>query len=194
MRGPLLTVVVLAFAGAAAVPRSAPKAESILRSAAEPPAGFTGGFGEPTCLHCHIGNEINAFGGSVRVEGLPSRYVAGEEYVLTVRLRAEDTDVAGFQLTARFSDGASAGRNGGVLSPIDGRTTTKDSLGVTYAHQSPEGARPPDRSGSSWTLLWVAPEASVPVALNLTANSGNADESPLGDLVYAHEVVVPPDG
>jgi hypothetical protein len=190
MRGQLCAVTVLAVAGAVAAPRSAPEAGRSLPSAAEPPAGFTGGFGEPTCTHCHIGNEVNAFGGSVRLEGLPGGYVAGEEYVLTVRLEADETDVAGFQLTARFADGPAAGGNGGALRPVDGRTTTKDSLGVTYVHQSPEGTRPADRSGSAWAVLWTAPDASAPVALHLAANSGNADNSPLGDLVYVRETVI----
>ena len=184
MRNALITVAALALAGAAAVPRPP--------SAAEPPAGFTGGFGEPTCLHCHIGNEVNAFGGSIRLEGLPATYVPGEAYVVTVRLQADETAVAGFQLTARVSTGPAAGANAGSLTPVDARTTTKDSLGITYAHQSPAGTVPPDPSGSSWAVTWTAPRDPVPVALHVTGNSGNADESPLGDLVYTQEVVLEP--
>lgn len=78
--------------------------------ATAPPAGVTGGFGETTCASCHIGNDVNAFGGSVRVEGLPSAFEAGREYVLTVDLRADETAVAGFQLAARFAEGGSRGR------------------------------------------------------------------------------------
>ncbi|NIT96817.1 MAG: hypothetical protein GWM91_15935, partial [Actinobacteria bacterium] len=43
--------------GAAAMP-ALPMAEA-------PPAGFTGGFGEPTCVTCHLDNPLNAYGGRV---------------------------------------------------------------------------------------------------------------------------------
>ncbi len=167
-----LSVAVLALAGAAAVPRvpSTPSAQA-------PPAGFTGGFGEPSCTHCHLGNDV----------GLPTRYEPGRAYALTVTLAAEETDVAGFQLTSRWAEGPRAGTNAGTLAPADARTATKDSLGVTYAHQTPDGAPASrDRSGSSWALSWTAPEADGPILIHVAANSGNADESPLGDLVYTH--------
>ena len=182
-RAIVVTVAAFALAGAAAVPRSAET----------PPVGFTGGFGEPDCTHCHLGSEVNAFGGRVTLEGLPSRYEAGREYVLTVSLAAEETDVAGFQLTARWAEGDRAGRSAGQLAPVDARTETRDSLGVTYAHHAPEGvpARP-DRSGASWSLAWTAPRDRGPVVIHVAANSGNADNSPLGDLVYTHQARVGP--
>jgi hypothetical protein len=187
MRRPALSVAVVALAGATAVPASVP------RSALSPPAGFTGGFGEPNCTHCHLGSEVNAFGGSVTLDGLPERYEPGHEYRLTVTLKAEETDVAGFQLTSRWADGPHAGANAGRLAPVDVRTGTKDSLGVTYAHQSPEGVpASPDRSGSSWALSWTAPEATGTVYIHVAANSGNADESPLGDLVYTNHTALEP--
>ena len=177
------TVAALALAGAAAVPRSAET----------PPAGFTGGFGEPDCTHCHLGNDVNAFGGSVTVEGLPARYDPGREYVLTVSLSAEETDVAGFQLTARWAEGARAGASAGRLSAVDARAATRDSLGITYAHHAPAGvpARA-DRSGSTWSVAWTAPDEPGPVLIHVAANSGNADNSPLGDLVFTHRARVEP--
>ena len=41
----------------------------------KPPPGHTAGFGEPSCISCHLGNDVNAFGGSVTIEGLPDRFV-----------------------------------------------------------------------------------------------------------------------
>ena len=180
----LLTVAVLAAAGTAAVPRPA--------QVLNPPLGYTGGFGEPTCLQCHIGNDANAFGGRVTLEGLPERFQPGERYVLTALLRAEETTVAGYQLTARYAEGPDAGRSAGSLELVDDRSAIGDSLGIVYAHHAEPGVRATDPSGSSWAVSWTAPEATQPVAFHLTANSGNGDDSPLGDLVFTHSIVLEP--
>lgn len=156
-----------------------------------PPPGFTGGFGEATCVTCHIGNDVNAFGGEVRVDGAPTAYEPGAEYVLAVVLTADETDAAGFQIAARFADGSSRGRNAGRLYPVDGRTALTDSAGISYLHQSPAGVATRDRSGSSWSIGWTAPESADPVAIHVAANSGNGDESPLSDLVYTSERIIP---
>jgi hypothetical protein len=42
-----------------------------------------------------------------------------------------------------------------------------------------------------WTVEWVAPVDGGPVHFHAAANSGNGDNSPYGDLVYAVEKVVP---
>jgi len=156
-----------------------------------PPPGHTGGFGEPSCIACHTGTDENAFGGEVRLVGLPDRYAKGAEVLLTVVLTAEETEVAGFQVAARFSEGAARGRNAGAFAPIDDRTAVSDSSGVSYIHQSKAGAATVNNSGSSWSFTWIMPEGGGPVALHIAANSGNGDNSPLGDLVFTHTAIVP---
>jgi hypothetical protein len=174
-----VTAVALLFPGAA-VP---------LFHAAAPPVGHTGGFGEPTCLKCHTGDPVNAFGGSVRVEGFPKRYTPGRAYPLTVVLRADETAVAGFQLAARFIGGDGGEGGAGSLRTLDGRVAvTFDEHGQPYAHQTEAGAAVADPAGSSWTLEWVAPPGGGDVLLHVAANSGNGDNSPLGDLIYTAEV------
>jgi len=155
-----------------------------------PPPGFTGGFGEASCISCHIGNDVNAFGGSVQLAGVPARYVAGEAYVLTVVLQAEETSIAGFQISARHVDGAERGRNAGRLAPLDDRVARSDSASISYLHQSREGAETSNPNGAVWSFAWTAPSGGGDVAFHLAANSGNADNSPLGDLVYTHETTV----
>ena len=144
-------------------------------------------------MACHIGNEENAFGGSVTIEGLPEAYVPGREYPVTVVLAAEETAVAGFQITARFAAGARRGSNAGMLLPIDARVARRDSAGISYAHQTFEGSKTSSGEGAVWTLAWVAPSDGT-VAINVAANSGNGDNSPLSDLVFVREVVLGPEG
>jgi hypothetical protein len=167
-----------------------------------PPPGHTGGFGEPTCRICHEGDDLNAFGGRVRLVGLPDAWVPGETYALTVILEMEETTVAGFQLAARFADGDRAGGPAGTLSAVSPRVavTTADTEQV-YAHHTEAGTVPPDDAGSSWLVEWTAPgstgtgpggEPGAAVVFHVAANSGNGDNSPLLDLIYTAEVVVPP--
>ncbi len=183
-RGPLVAAA-LVLSGAAASTRGVPATEG-------PPPGYTGGFGEPSCVSCHIGNEVNAFGGRVEVTGLPLSYEAGREYVLTVVLEAEDTEVAGFELSSRYADGELRGDNAGALQPLDARVAVTDSAGVSYAHQSREGSTTGSTDRTSWTVAWRAPPRGGTVAIHVAANSGNADNSPLSDLVYTAEALVPP--
>lgn len=180
-----LYAAVLVLTGTAAAVPAAPTAEG-------PPPGFTGGFGEPSCVACHVGSDINAFGGRVIVEGVPNAYERGAEYVLTVVLEAEGTHAAGFQITSRYTGGALWGRNAGRLDPTDARVAVTDSAGVSYVHQSREGSETPSSDGSSWSVVWSAPSQGGPVAISVAANSGNADNSPLSDLIYTAEVIVPP--
>lgn len=175
----VMAVAVLTSAGmvtaASPMPAPGPMAE-------RPPAGYTGGFGEETCASCHTGSEVNAFGGSVTLEGLTGTYEAGREYVLTVKLEAEGTVTGGFQMAARFEGGAH--ENAGTLTPLTDRVETSDSAGVTYAHHAPAGVRTVDDSGTSWQVAWRAPIETGVVAFHIAANSGNGDDSPLGDLVF----------
>jgi hypothetical protein len=174
---------VLLLAGAVAAPLSPPITEG-------PPPGHTGGFGEPTCVVCHVGNAENGFGGEVRFAGLPPVYAPGDELLLTIVLAAEETEIAGFQVAARFAGGASIGRNAGTFVPIDARTAVTDSSHVSYIHQSRLGAATAQSSGSSWSFTWVAPDEREPVVFHIAANSGNGDNSPLGDLVFTNTAVV----
>lgn len=193
LRVALCCAAVLAIVGAAAAEpvADAPGAGAIavaLPVTERPPAGFSGGFGEPSCVHCHIGNDVNAFGGSVAIEGLPESYEPGREYVLSVRMAAEETSLAGFQLTARFT--ADGGSNAGALAPVDARTEISDSTGVRYLHHTRTGADTIDPGGSTWHFAWTAPSRGDTVVFNVAANSGNGDNSPLGDLVFLAELVI----
>lgn len=146
-----------------------------------PPAGHTGGFGEPTCHACHLEYEVNGADGLLTLEGWPKTYRAGESYTLTVSLQAEGMPRAGFQLAVRTSQG---GLQAGTLVPIDGLVVVRDSAGVSYAQQTRDGSRVADGRSASWVLSWTAPDGAGPVQVDLAANSANGDNSPFGDLIF----------
>ena len=154
------------------------------------PPGTTGGFGEPDCRQCHFGAELNEAGGSLAVDGLPSRYMPGETYRLIVRLRRGELGAAGFQLAARTAAGAQAGR----LAADDARTRVQeDPCGVQYAGHTTAGSAVASSDSTAWTVQWTAPSAAAgPVTFSAAANAADGDASPLGDYVYALERAVPP--
>lgn len=157
----------------------------MLPHAEAPPAGHTGGFGEPTCLVCHAEFPLNDAGGSLRLEGLPDSYEPGRDYALSIILEVPETVRAGFQIAARSSDGVQAGS----WAPVDARVAVVDSAGVAYAQSTRVGVDPGRPDGATWQVRWTAPEEGQ-VTIHLAANSANGDDSPFGDLVYALEATL----
>lgn len=156
------------------------------RSRDAPPPAHTGGFGEPTCQACHIGNELNAPGGDLRVTGVPDGYRPGDSYLITVVLRSTDMSAAGFQAAMRFDGSVRGGDQAGTIRGVDPRThiTVGDPAPVEYIHHLRPGTHPTSPSIMTWSFEWVAPQEPLPVVLHIAANSANGDDSPLGDLVY----------
>lgn len=147
------------------------------------PPAHTGGFGEPDCSACHSDSRKNAPGGSLQVEGLPTTYVAGEQYRLSILLQHPDLASGGFQLALRTAGGEPAGE---LLSPSD-RTQVITEAGQPYLQHTREGLRTDSDASISWELQWRAPESAEPVVLNIAANAANDDISALGDFIYTLE-------
>jgi hypothetical protein len=148
------------------------------------PPGTTGGFGEPTCLMCHFGNELNDPAGSLTIEGLPERYTPGQAYRLIIRLRRPRMAAAGFQLSARTPAGAQAGTFAAVAGTAAAKVET--AAGILYAGHTEPGSRLATPGTAEWSVLWTAPAAG-PVTFSAAANAADDDRSPLGDYVYALE-------
>lgn len=149
-----------------------------------PPPAHTGGFGEPTCHICHAEYELDGPYGSVSLEDVPEVAEPGSTHRVRVVVEAEGTVAAGFQLSARASDGVQAGRLRAVDDRVrvtPGATPAGD---VLFAHQTQAGSTGPERVRTTWTVEWVAPAASTEVVWSLSANSANGDNSPFGDLVW----------
>ena len=154
---------------------------------AGPPPGHTGGFGEPTCVVCHLGSALNEPGSDLEVIGLGETFDPGVTYQVTVRLHSFDMNAAGFQAAFRWAAGAGEGRSAGEVRPLDARVTTRDSAGVRYVQHAAAGV-PADGESAEWRFQWTAPREPGTVAVNVAANSGNGDNSPLDDLVYARSI------
>ena len=105
--------VILIFAAAVAVPLAG------LAFVTGPVSARTGGFGEMTCHECHWDNPVNDPSGRLTLLGTPATYTPGARYSIIVDLARPDLVLGGFQLSARFGGGSSAGTNAGVLRPID---------------------------------------------------------------------------
>jgi hypothetical protein len=149
-----------------------------------PPPGHTGGFGEPTCIECHIGSELNAPGSTLEVLGIGTEYVPGEPVEITVRIVSFDMLAAGFQAAFRYGEGPREGESAGILRSLGDRVAVvPDSAGTIYVQHTQSGV-PTDGEMAEWTFEWTGPDDGRAVALHLAANSGNGDNSPLDDLVY----------
>ena len=158
------------------------------RMSDRPPPAHTGGFGEPTCAVCHFDTQVDDGRGTIDLGGLPTVYVPGQSYVLTVSLSHPSLEVGGFQLSARHTDGGRQGMQAGTLRPLDARVdvTSLTDLPVQYARHTFDGTRT-DSAGVrrlSWRVEWTAPANGGEVAFHVAANAANDDASPLGDFVY----------
>ena len=176
-RSPLGALAALALAGASvAVP--------LFKTG--PPPGHTGGFGEPTCRACHSDAGLNEPGGTLAVSGAPANYEPGRTYQLEVVLRRAGMLRAGFQLAARFADGAAPGTQAGDLAPGDARSIVISDtvLRVRYIEHNLAGTALSDGAGR-WLIRWTAPASpGGVVTFNVAGNAANDDDSPLGDFIY----------
>ena len=196
--------VALCAAGlfAAASAAAAPSGNSRIGSAPEPPAaahiagppaGHTGGFGEPTCATCHIGAPLNEPGSTLDVIGLEGGYRPGQRHPVTIRFESFDMLSAGFQASFRFDEGERRGGGAGEVRPLDDLVTVVRGEGgdTEYVQHTRAGATPTDGL-AEWTFEWRAPETEAPIVLHVAANSGGGDDSPLDDLVYTLSITYRP--
>jgi hypothetical protein len=148
------------------------------------PGGFTGGFGEQSCDGCHFDSPMNAKPGSLTIGGVPERFTAGERYTLTVTLSRPSMAIAGFQLAARFENGAA---QAGTLAPAAGeekRIKIETQSNIQYANQRVDGSAPTEAGTTKWSLMWTAPTTGGTVLINAAANAADKDGSTRGDFVY----------
>jgi hypothetical protein len=167
-----------------------------LRSFAEGPfPGFTGGFKEPTCQQCHFGHDLNEPGGTLTLSGVPAEYAPGQAYTLTVTIKKDGLEKGGFQLAARATTGATAGRDAGTLESLgaDVQLVKSADKTVTYVQHTPPGTKATTAGSLAWRFRWVAPTTGgVPVEFDLAGNASNNDESPMEDSIYTASITARP--
>jgi hypothetical protein len=153
-----------------------------------PPPANTGGFGEPTCQQCHGGAELNAPGGNLVLRGLPAHYTPGEIYRLEVVLSRPEMKLGGFQLSARYAEGARQSEQAGVLAPLEERSKIRETGSIQYIGHSRQGTLTTADS-VRWALEWQAPaDTGAPVVFHVAGNAANGDESQFDDFIYTLEV------
>jgi hypothetical protein len=153
-----------------------------------PYPNVTGGFGEQSCHLCHLDNAINAPGGSLKLDGIPPAFTAGQTYHITVTISREGMRRGGFEIAARYASGKQKGKQAGVWKPVDARVQlipgAVDKV-LTFVQHNLTGSRVATTGTNTWTIDWTAPpSAAVPVQFNVAANASNNDDSPLGDYIY----------
>ena len=153
-----------------------------------PYPNVTGGFGEQSCHLCHLDNAINAPGGSLKLDGIPSAFTAGQTYPITVTISREGMRRGGFEIAARFASGKQKGKQAGVWQPLDTRVQlipgAVDKV-LTFVQHNLTGSRVATTGTNTWMIDWTAPpSATAPVQFNVAANASNNDDSPLGDYIY----------
>ncbi len=126
--------------------------------------------------------------------GLPETFTPGQRYTLTVMLTSPDLQVGGFQLAARFADGARRGRQAESF-VVDGTMVARsrvDSTGIDYVYHTllSIGAR---RDTIRWRFNWTAPASpGGSIEFNLAANVSNDDASNIGDHIFTDSIRVRP--
>ncbi len=158
------------------------------------PPGFSGGFSEQSCHACHFHGEVNSGPERVTIAGVPQRFEAGETYALTVTLRRPDMKLAGFQLTARFTDDGSQAGALAAAPGDDARVKVEVQGDVQYANQRREGTGLVEGHIARWQVMWTAPAVRRPVVLHVAANAGDGDGSAEGDYVETATVETAPGG
>ena len=153
-----------------------------------PPAAHTGGFGEGTCTACHWSEADERRDGGLTLE-VPAAYEPGKTYTLRVRLEDPALRSAGFQLSARFDDGAGVdtGAQAGSLAASDsGVVVVTSGKGIQYASHTDVGVAPAEPGRAAWIVRWTAP-AGGPVVFHAAANAADDDASEFGDRIHASQ-------
>lgn len=148
-----------------------------------PPGATTGGFGEPNCRKCHFDEALNDPGGEMTLD-FPPRFLRGQSYVVKIALKHPRLQVAGFELSTRYRQtGKQAGtlRSGGLRT----RVISDEETSVQYIGHTRAGLKPTAEKEAEWRFTWVAPdEPEGEIAVHLSANAGNYDDSEFGDFIY----------
>ncbi|MCA9728610.1 MAG: choice-of-anchor V domain-containing protein [Candidatus Eisenbacteria bacterium] len=142
------------------------------------------------CTFCHATYELNSGDGDLQILGLPSEYVPGQTYPLTVLLEDSGQMRWGFELTVLDdSDDYAQGGDMVVTDPVNTQLS-EDSEGTRdYLKQTTEGTHWPSGGPTTWSFDWIAPDLPS-VTFYFCGNAANGDETSDGDYIYARSAPV----
>jgi hypothetical protein len=188
----LLLAVILAPLGA--VP--------VLAYSTGPDPGVNGVFGAAlNCTNgCHNSFPVNSGTGGVTITGLPTSWVPGQTYSLTVTvLKIPTSRVYGFQLSAVVD---STNLQAGTLAKVNGAVQVIcGTSGVLYpgVNCSAPGAiqfaeHTNANAVQTFSVNWTAPASSSvgTVRFNVAGNAANGDGTNQGDFIYTQVYRVTP--
>jgi hypothetical protein len=155
-----------------------------------PPDGYAG---DPpdfnNCTSCHSSFPPNSGDGVFDILGLPSKYVPGDTYEITVFLKDPGQSRWGFELTVIDSGGFEAGK----LISLDNFTQISEGPGNIrdYLKHTSSGTFP-GADSASWVFKWIAPFQGTGVShFYLAGNAANNNGSTSGDYIYVFDTAVP---
>lgn len=147
----------------------------------DPPDEKTGAPNETTCMDCHVGNDLNASGGSLMLT-IPETYVPNEVYTIAVNLSRSGQSRWGFEMTALDADGA---RAGSFAADAANNTQVSETNSKQYIQHTAIGTAQGTEDAHSWEFQWTAPDADIgPITFYAAGNAANGDFSPAGDYIY----------
>jgi hypothetical protein len=156
--------------------------------AGDPPANRT-------CHSCHSSFQVNSGSGTLAVTGLPTGYLPGITYALTVELSQAGPSRWGFELTALREDN---GQRAGSLTPDDpARVQLSTDAGTQrdYLKHTTAGTFEGQPNGVTWNIHWSSPAENIgPAQIYVAGNAANSSGSPFGDYIYTHVYTVPVGG
>lgn len=134
------------------------------------------------CSNCHTQNPVNDPSGFMQISGLPTEYMPGQAYTITITEQRTGAMRWGFQLLSLDS----SLNNIGDFNVIDSGTQKTSTAGRTYVKHNSSGTHMGVVDGPvSWTTEWVAPAAGAgTVTLYAAGNTANANFNTIGDFIY----------
>lgn len=151
-----------------------------------PPPAKTQAPGEGVCTDCHGGHVVNPDAlGSVTIDGVPTSYMPGQTYPLTVTVTRTGQQRWGFELTSlKASDNTMAG----TLTLVNTITRIVTLNSRNYIEQTTVNGGDGTFSGQangSWDFNWTAPAAGAgSVTFYAAGNAADGSGTTTGDFIY----------
>ena len=145
------------------------------------PWGAANPSAEQHCASCHFDYDPVTESDAIRIDGLPKKVAANQEYELIVRFLADATVISGFQMTAHTEN-----EDAGTFSSPDPDVEYIGAAIRSTAWREYDG-------GVAWPVKWHTPSAVGPqIAIYVAASSSNYDGSPFGDTIHFKSYVLGP--